>query len=733
MYTKRALILKLNSLTALSKVCYPRYTSNFLEKNYLLRNFSTAARIADSQIDNGYQNEVSSEYCQNPSGFQSERPNFTDFEDKVRGQGSNPYGFYDKDPKNGFVESTNGDCQNHGRGYRESSNLGSFNNQSGENGNLSGFYGQNNGGNGNMQNSSTSYQVGSSEMRQNLGGFSNGNSSGAYGKNESDLLQNSNGFYQNHGGVSRESSNFGSVNNRFGQNENFSGIYGQNNGGNGNVQSLNTSYQVGSSEMRQNPGGFSSQGHLGFQGASNGSYSPSFSQFQQSPATQYAGNSGPVYGQYQQNHQPNNNYYHNTTTGPQVPSYPVTEGALVEASESSPNVVSLQDLDGLCKEGKAKEAVEVLKLLVEQHIPVDLPRYLLLLQVCGEAKALEEAKFVHEDILRSQSSLEIRVYNRILETYSRCGSMEDAFLVFNKMPQHNLTSWDIMITWLAKNGSGWDAIDMFTEFKQAGRKPDGQMFIGVFHACSVVGDIDEGMLHFESMSKEFGIVPTMDHYVSIVDMLGSAGHLDEALEFIEKMPLQPSVDIWEALMNLCRVHGHTELGDRCAELVEQLEPSRLDKESKAGLIPVKSSDFAKEKEKKKDPSLLEVRSRVHEYRAGDTSHPENDKIYAKLRGLREQMKEAGYIPETRFVLHDIDQESKEDALLAHSERLAVAYGLLSSSARSPIRVIKNLRVCGDCHNALKIISKIVGRELIMRDAKRFHHFKDGVCSCRDYW
>ncbi|RVW54031.1 Pentatricopeptide repeat-containing protein, mitochondrial [Vitis vinifera] len=97
------------------------------------------------------------------------------------------------------------------------------------------------------------------------------------------------------------------------------------------------------------------------------------------------------------------------------------------------------------------------------------------------------------------------------------------------------------------------------------------------------------------------------------------------------------------------------------------------------------------------------------------------------------MKEAGYVPETRFVLHDIDQEGKEEALLAHSERLAVAYGLLSSPARSPIRVIKNLRVCGDCHTALKIISKLVGRELIIRDAKRFHHFKDGLCSCRDYW
>ena len=187
-------------------------------------------------------------------------------------------------------------------------------------------------------------------------------------------------------------------------------------------------------------------------------------------------------------------------------------------------------------------------------------------------------------------------------------------------------------------------------------------------------------------------------------------------------------------MDLCRVHGHMELGDRCAELVEQLDPSHMNEQSEAGLLPVKPSDLAKQNEKKlASQSLLEVRSRVHEYRAGDRSHPNTDKLYAALRHLREQMKEAGYIPETRFVLHDIDHESKEEALLAHSERLAIANGLLNSPVRSPIRIIKNLHVCGDCHTALKVISKIVGRELIIRDAKRFHHFKDGLCSCRDYW
>lgn len=262
------------------------------------------------------------------------------------------------------------------------------------------------------------------------------------------------------------------------------------------------------------------------------------------------------------------------------------------------------------------------------------------------------------------------------------------------------------------------------------------MFFGVFFACSVIGDITEGLLHFESMSKDYGIVPSMKHYVSVVEMLGSTGYLDEALEFIEKMPVEPSVDVWETLMNLCRIHGQTELGDRCADLVEQLDPSRLDEQSKAGLIPLTASDLAKEKEKEKKKlareNPLEVKTRTHEFRAGDTS-PDSEKLYVLLRGLRQQMKEAGYVPETKFVLHDIDQEGKEEALLAHSERLAVARGLITSPARSSLRVIKNLRVCGDCHNALKIISNLVGRVLVMRDAKRFHHFKDGECSCKDYW
>lgn len=512
------------------------------------------------------------------------------------------------------------------------------------------------------------------------------------------------------------SKNTGQYNNRSSpsqSHETLDGKYSQNTG-----QSKNNPSKVNMGNVRMNEqiSGFYGQVPTG----DNYRRNPSVGQYQ--PRSDF--------GQYQQNTngthtQVNSHFSHNPNSG-------MTSA---EASETSQYIGTIEELDCLCKNGKVKEAVEVLALLDKQHIPVDLDRYKQLMQACCEAGGLQEAKSIHDHIMRFIQPLEVGVYNKILEMYSKCGSMSDASEVFDKMPEHNLESWETMITWLAKNDLGEEAIDMFYTFKNSGLKPSSQLFIGVLSACGVLGDVNEGILHFESMSRDYGITPSMEHYVSVVHMLGCTGHLDEALEFIENMSLEASVEVWVTLMNLCRIHGHQELGDRCAELVELLDPSRINEQSKAGLVPLKPSDVDKEKGKKKlgGQSLLDVKSRVHEYRAGDTSHPDSDKIYAQLRGMKAQMKECGYIPETRFVLHDVDQESKEEALLSHSERLAISYGLINSPARSTIRVIKNLRVCVDCHNALKIMSKIVGREFIMRDAKRFHHIKDGVCSCRDYW
>ncbi|KAJ8754778.1 hypothetical protein K2173_012167 [Erythroxylum novogranatense] len=691
MYKRRVLLLTINSL----KLSSSTKLSGSIKGLALFKGCSTAAERSEFQYSNGYHVENSDQQYQNHNGLYSAATH-------------SPTGSLQKSN----VKVLN---QNEGLGESPSYDAGKY--TIGQNDSFSGFYVRNHG--------ISHYSIDKGHQ----------SFDGTYCQSSMNELQN----------PTENNQNFGS--------------YDWNNNGNcqqketGHMQNPYRPYHEGTLEVTQSPHGLKLQGIVDAQGSLNSSYTHNHHQLG-GQSGHYEGSLGnyqhaPSFGQYQ----PNLNmgqFQHNATVGqyplnksaisngtevPQTSSNPGTEDKLPVSPESSSYRGTIKELDELCKEGKVKEAVEVLHLLKEQHVPVDLPRFLQLMQVCGDAKALEEAKSVHGLIMISISPLKVSTYNKILEMYAKCGAMDIAFDVFNRMTEHNLTSWDTMITWLAKNGFGEDAIDLFSKFKRAGLKPDAQMFIGVFSACSALGDISEGMLHFDSMMKDYRLVPTIEHYLSIVDMLGSAGYLDETFEFIESMPLEPTVDVWESLMNLSRAHGHLELGDRCFEIVQQLEPSRLNEQSKAGLVPVKALDLEKEKEKKKlqSQNMLEVRSRVHEYRAGDTSHPENDKIYAILRCLKSQMKEAGYIPETRFVLHDIDQEGKEEALLAHSERLATAYGLLSSPARSPIRVIKNLRVCGDCHNALKIISKIVGRELIMRDAKRFHHMKDGVCSCRDYW
>ena len=97
------------------------------------------------------------------------------------------------------------------------------------------------------------------------------------------------------------------------------------------------------------------------------------------------------------------------------------------------------------------------------------------------------------------------------------------------------------------------------------------------------------------------------------------------------------------------------------------------------------------------------------------------------------MESIGYVPNMKFIIHNVEEETKEHMLNFHTEKLAITFGIMSTRSGMPIQIKKNLHVCNDCHNATKFISKIVRREIIVRDANRFHHFKDGICSCSDYW
>jgi hypothetical protein len=231
----------------------------------------------------------------------------------------------------------------------------------------------------------------------------------------------------------------------------------------------------------------------------------------------------------------------------------------------------------------------------------------------------------------------------------------------------------------------------------------------------------------------------------VVDLLGRSGQTEDAYEFIKSMPLEPTSVVWCALLGACRVHKNHELAVVAANKLLELEPdnpgnyvlvsnvfAEMGKWSDAKEVRARIS----ERGLRKDPacSWTEIGNNVHTFTARDHSHRDAERIHLKLAEITEKLrKEGGYIEDTRFVLHDVSEEEKVDVLHRHSERLAIAFGLISTRPGTPLRIAKNLRVCGDCHEFTKLVSKLFEREIVVRDANRFHHFIGGSCSCGDFW
>eukprot|EP01018_Ginkgo_biloba_P031528 Gb_16955 [translate_table: standard] len=391
--------------------------------------------------------------------------------------------------------------------------------------------------------------------------------------------------------------------------------------------------------------------------------------------------------------------------------------------------------------------VEALKLYLQMQchgVKVDQYTMAGILRACASIAALEQGKRVHADIVRIGFELDVSVSNALIDMYGKCGRIEDAQKVFDNVVEPDVASWNAMIAGYAQHGFGEEAIHLFEQMLLAGMKPNQITFVVVLSGCSHAGLLDEGHHYFISMTQDHGITPRAEHYSCMVDLLGRAGCLDEALNFINAMPIEPNAAVWGSLLGACRVHGNIELGERAVERLIELTPEN------PGTYVLLSNIYAaagrwndaakvrrlmKFRGVKKEPgcSWIEIKNRVHPFFVGDRSHPQIEEIYEALETLAEQMKAAGYIPDTNFVLHDVEEEHKERILGHHSEKLAIAFGLISTAPGTTIQVVKNLRVCGDCHTATKFISRIVRREIIVRDTHRFHHFNDGQCSCGDYW
>ncbi|XP_059638921.1 pentatricopeptide repeat-containing protein At4g16835, mitochondrial [Cornus florida] len=399
---------------------------------------------------------------------------------------------------------------------------------------------------------------------------------------------------------------------------------------------------------------------------------------------------------------------------------------------------------GYVENCRAEDGLKLFRTMLESEVKPNPSSLSSLLLGCSNLSALKLGKQVHQLVYKSPLIYDTTVGTSLISMYCKCGDLEDALKLFREMPRRDVVTWNSMISGYAQHGAGEKALSLFDEMRNKGVKPDWITFVGVLSACNHAGLVNLGVQYFDSMTKDYGVEARPEHYTCMVDLLGRAGKLGEAIYLINKMPFKPHSAIYGTLLGACRVHKNMELAEFAAKKLLSLDPT-----SAAAYVQLANVYAAmnrwdhvarvrrsmKNNEVVKTPgySWIEIMSEVHEFRSCDRVHPELASIHEKLKKLEMKMKLAGYVPDLDFALHDVGEEQKEQLLLWHSEKLAIAFGLIRIPLGFPIRVFKNLRICGDCHRAIKYISVLEGREIIVRDTTRFHHFKDGICSCGDYW
>ncbi|KAL6615009.1 hypothetical protein ACP70R_037279 [Stipagrostis hirtigluma subsp. patula] len=403
-------------------------------------------------------------------------------------------------------------------------------------------------------------------------------------------------------------------------------------------------------------------------------------------------------------------------------------------------------ISGYIYNGHLQEAMDCVWLMVHSEQTMDRCTFSIVLNACASVAALERGMEMHAFGFRWHLESDVVVESALVDMYSKCGRVDYASKVFNSMTQRNEFSWNSMISGYARHGLGRKALEIFEEMQLSGENPDHVTFVSVLSACSHAGLVERGLEYFETM-RNHGILPRIEHYCCVIDLLGRAGKLDKVQEYIERMPMKPNALIWRTVLVACRQskdRAKIGLGRKASRMLLELEPQNpvnyvLASNFHAATGRWEDTATARAAmrqmavKKEAGRSWVTLGDGVHTFVAGDRSHPNSKEIYEKLNFLIHAIRNAGYVPLTEYALYDLEEENKEELLSYHSEKLAIAFVLTRSSSGGPIRIMKNLRVCGDCHTAFRYISQMVGRQIILRDSIRFHHFEDGKCSCGDYW
>jgi pentatricopeptide repeat protein len=358
-------------------------------------------------------------------------------------------------------------------------------------------------------------------------------------------------------------------------------------------------------------------------------------------------------------------------------------------------------LAACAKNGSVEEALRIFRRMMQAGVKPVPVTFSSLIPACGNLASLRLGKQLHTYVIRGDLEDGMFISSSLIDMYCKCGNVSIARRVFDGMESPDLVSWTAMIMGYALHGPAREALVLFERMELGNAKPNHVTFLAILTACSHAGLVDKGRKYFASMSNQYGIAPTLELCAAYADILGRAGELDEAYNFISKMQINPTASVWSTLLRACRVHKNTVLAEEVAKKIMELEPSRV--ESHVVLSNIYSTSgrwneaahlrkSMRKKGMRKDPacSWIEVKNQLHVFVAHDRSHPWYERIVSAVNVFSEQMAHQGYVPNTEDVFQDVEEEQKRCLLCGHSEKLAIVFGIISTPPRTTIRAMKNL-------------------------------------------
>ncbi|XP_077210402.1 pentatricopeptide repeat-containing protein At4g33170-like [Tasmannia lanceolata] len=402
---------------------------------------------------------------------------------------------------------------------------------------------------------------------------------------------------------------------------------------------------------------------------------------------------------------------------------------------------------GLAQNSRSAEALSLFADMKSAGIGSTMYSISGALRAAAEVAALEQCRILHAHSILTGMESNLVVGTALVDAYGKSGLVSDARRAFDGIsPAANIVGWNSMMAAYAQQGDAESVIELFDEMPKWGLIADELSFLAILTAFSNSGCVVEAERWLNSMSDDFGVAPGLEHYTCVVGAMARGGRIADAEYLTQTMPFEPDAAVWRTLLSACAVHGAADIGEAVGKRL--LEHNPRDDAAYIMLSNIHAANgrwdqmaevrtTMKDRGVKKEGgrSWIELRGEVHSFIAGDRRHKQTSEIYAKLAELMEEIAKLGYVEASEVVLHEVEVAEKRESLWYHSEKLAVAFGVVSGAAPpgKALRVVKNLRICRDCHEAFKYMSRVLEREIVVRDVNRYHTFKSGICTCKDYW